>query len=179
MQRVNSLEKTLMLGKTEGKRRGRQSVRWLDGITNGISGHEFQQTLGDGEGQGRLACCSPQGCKELGTTEWLNTTMRLKCIRGSSTQNQLITHFLYILYHSLTNKNGSSFSLNTHQLPPASEWLCLLGLSILRTTSGYIREGESSWREVIQLGCIWTQGHDLTTWCSGKGHHLQLFVLTF
>ena len=34
MQRADSLEKTLMLGKTEGKRRGRQRVRWLDGITD-------------------------------------------------------------------------------------------------------------------------------------------------
>ena len=34
MQRVHSLEKTLMLGKTEGKRRGQQRMRWLDGITD-------------------------------------------------------------------------------------------------------------------------------------------------
>ena len=34
MQRTDSLEKTLMLGKTEGRRRGRQRMRWLDGITN-------------------------------------------------------------------------------------------------------------------------------------------------
>ena len=34
MQRTASLEKTLMLGKTEGRRRGRQRMRWLDGITN-------------------------------------------------------------------------------------------------------------------------------------------------
>ena len=34
MQRTNSLEKTLKLGKIEGRRRGRQRMRWLDGITN-------------------------------------------------------------------------------------------------------------------------------------------------
>ena len=34
MQRINSLEKTLMLGKTEGRRRGRQKMRWLHGITD-------------------------------------------------------------------------------------------------------------------------------------------------
>ena len=34
MQRADSLEKTLMLGKIEGRRRGRQRKRWLDGITN-------------------------------------------------------------------------------------------------------------------------------------------------
>ena len=37
MRRTDSLEKTLMLGKTEGKRRrGRQRMRWLDGITNSV-----------------------------------------------------------------------------------------------------------------------------------------------
>ena len=41
MCRVDSLEKTLMLGKTEGgRRRGRQKMRWLDGITD--DGHEFE-----------------------------------------------------------------------------------------------------------------------------------------
>ena len=57
MQRINSLEKTLMLGKIEGKRRRwQQRMRWLDGIR--LNGHEFEQTQGDGEGQGSLACCS-------------------------------------------------------------------------------------------------------------------------
>ena len=37
-----------------------------------LDGHEFEQALGVGDGQGSLACCSPWGCKELGTTEQLN-----------------------------------------------------------------------------------------------------------
>ena len=37
-----------------------------------LNGHEFDQALGDGEGQGSLACCSPRGHKESDTTEWLN-----------------------------------------------------------------------------------------------------------
>ena len=41
-------------------------MRWLDGITNG---QEFEQTLGDGEGQGNLACCSPWDHTELDPTE--------------------------------------------------------------------------------------------------------------
>ena len=58
IQRADSLEKTLMLGKTEGRsRRGSQKIRWLDGITD--NGHEFEQALGDGEGQASLVCCSP------------------------------------------------------------------------------------------------------------------------
>ena len=39
-----------------------------------LIGHEFEQTPGDGEGQGSLACCSPWGCKELDTTDWTTTT---------------------------------------------------------------------------------------------------------
>ena len=37
-----------------------------------LNGHEFEQTLGDGKGQGSLASCSPWGCKESGTAEQLN-----------------------------------------------------------------------------------------------------------
>ena len=37
-------------------------------------GHEFEQTPGVGDGQGRLVCCSPWGCKELDKTKWLNWT---------------------------------------------------------------------------------------------------------
>ena len=36
MQRADSLKKTLMLGKTEGRRKGQQRIRWLDGITNSM-----------------------------------------------------------------------------------------------------------------------------------------------
>ena len=58
MQRADSLEKTLMLGKTESRRRrGQQRMRWLDGITDSMD--EFARTPGDSEGQGSLACCSP------------------------------------------------------------------------------------------------------------------------
>ena len=47
-----------------------QMVGWHDQLNE----HEFEQALGDGEGQGSLVCCSPWGCKELDTTEWLNRT---------------------------------------------------------------------------------------------------------
>ena len=61
MRRTDSLEKTLMLGKIEGRRRrGRWWMRWLDDI----DGHEFEQAPRVGDGQGSLACCSPWGQKE-------------------------------------------------------------------------------------------------------------------
>ena len=62
MRRTDSLEKTLILGKIEGRRKGQQRMRCLDGITDSMS-HEFEQILGDGEGQGSLVCCSPWDCK--------------------------------------------------------------------------------------------------------------------
>ena len=72
MQRTDSLEKTLMLGKIEGRRRrGRPRMRWLNGITDStdMSLSKLQELVGDG--QGSLACCSPRGHKELDTTEQL------------------------------------------------------------------------------------------------------------
>ena len=57
-QRADSLEKTLMLGKIEGRRRrGQQRMRWLD--HHRLSGHGCEQTPRDGEGRGSLECHSP------------------------------------------------------------------------------------------------------------------------
>ena len=42
------------------------------GWSHCLNGHEFEQSLGDGEGQGSLVCCSPWGCKESDRTEQLN-----------------------------------------------------------------------------------------------------------
>ena len=58
MQKSDSVEKTLMLGKIEGRRRQRQRMRWWDGITD-YNGQEFEYSLVADDGQGSLACCSP------------------------------------------------------------------------------------------------------------------------
>ena len=67
MQRTDSLEKTLMLRKIEGRRRrGQQRTRWLDGITDSmdISLSKLWELV-----KGSLSFCSPWGHKELDTTE--------------------------------------------------------------------------------------------------------------
>ena len=61
IRRTDSLEKNLMLEKTEGKRRrGQQRMTWLDGITDSMD----MKTPGVGDGQGGLACCSLWGREE-------------------------------------------------------------------------------------------------------------------
>ena len=60
----------------------RQEEKWVteDGMVGWhpqLNGHEFEQSVGDGEGQANLVCASPWGHKELGTTEWLNNSYNL------------------------------------------------------------------------------------------------------
>ena len=71
MWRANSLEKSLMLGKIEDRRRrGQQRMRWLGGITDSMD--MGLGTLEVDDGQGGLACCGSWGCKESDMSEWLN-----------------------------------------------------------------------------------------------------------
>ena len=70
MRRVDSLEKTLMMGGIGGRgKRGRQRMRWLDGITDSmdVSLSELRKLV-----MGGLACCDSWGHKELDMIERLN-----------------------------------------------------------------------------------------------------------
>ena len=71
MQRADSFEKTLMLGKIGQEEKGMtedETVGWH----HQLNGHELEKTLRVDEGQGGLVCCSPWGCKESDTDERLN-----------------------------------------------------------------------------------------------------------
>ena len=78
MQSANSLEKTVLAGKIEGRRRrGWQSMREDETVWwhHWLNRHAFEQALEDGEEHRSLACCSPWGHKELDTTEQLNSNL--------------------------------------------------------------------------------------------------------
>ena len=98
IRRANSLEKTLMLGKIEGRRRrGWQRMRWLDGVTDSIdrSLSKFQEMVMD---RGAWPCCSPWGHKELGMTEWLNN---IGC-KVHSLNHSFVLYSLNICVHVCT-----------------------------------------------------------------------------
>ena len=68
MQRVDSLEKTLMLGKIEGRKRRGETEDDMVGWHHQLNGPESEQTPGDSEGQESLVCCSPWGHKQSDRT---------------------------------------------------------------------------------------------------------------
>ena len=71
MQRTDSFEKTLIMGKIEGRRK-RTTEDEMVGWHHPLDGHEFEQALGVCDGQGSLVFCSPWGCKASDMTERLN-----------------------------------------------------------------------------------------------------------
>ena len=89
MRRTDSLEKTLMRRKTEGRRRrGRQKMRWLDGITD--SWTWVWASSGSWWWAGKLVCCSPWGCKKSDATEQLNWIVKTQFPHLQNVSNALL-----------------------------------------------------------------------------------------
>ena len=74
MRTVDSLEKTLMLGRDRGQEEKGTPEDEMAGWHHQLDGHEFEWTLGLGDGQGGLACCNSWSSKESDMTEQLNWT---------------------------------------------------------------------------------------------------------
>ena len=74
MWRADLLNKTLMLGKIEGRRRRGQQRTEMVGWHHWLDGHEFEQTLEDGEGRGSPACCRSRTCRVGHDSNWTITT---------------------------------------------------------------------------------------------------------
>ena len=84
-----------------------------------LNGHEFEQTPGDSEGQGNLACCSPWGQKESDTTEWLNNS------------NTVLNSVLLLLSRFSRVRLCATPQTAVHQAPPS------LGVSRQERWSGW------------------------------------------
>ena len=108
MRKADSFEKTLMLGKIEGRwRRGRQRMRWLDGVTDSMD--RFGWTVGVGDGQGGLVCCGSWGGKESDMTEWLNWTELKWTEMGEFNSDD---HYIYYCGQESLRRNGVALTVN-------------------------------------------------------------------
>ena len=109
-----------MLGKIEsGRRRGRQRMRWLGGVTDSMdrSLNKLRELVGDG--QGGLQCCSPWGRQESDTIERLNCTVPFPPLKGSGSSAVLFCFFFFINICAVLSHSVVSDSLQLHGLLPA------------------------------------------------------------
>ena len=79
------------------------------GCHHQLNGHEFEQTLGDGEGQGSLVCCSLWGCKELDMTEQLNNDSRWVSSQQASFKRWINLTVLSMFIHFMLMLEGSQW----------------------------------------------------------------------
>ena len=128
-------------------------VGWHDQLNE----HEFEQALGDGEGQGSLVCCSPWGCKELDTTERLNNnkseTGFRKCYVDCTTAYKMaplpsfaefsVSARTLLMFRSIFPTPGNKHLLK-HGITIACSWddfLRIMDLSLEITPSGLPGKG--------------------------------------
>ena len=125
MWRVDSLEKTLMLGGIGGRRR-RERQDEMTGWHHWLDGCEFEWTPRVGDGQGGLACCNSWGRKELDTTEWLNWTenqFEHLEVHSSCIAKAWLGEFWALLYERVRwVQLCSSLSILWHCLSLGLEW---------------------------------------------------------
>ena len=110
MWRAESLNNSLTLEKIEGRRKEEKSTTEdeMVGWHHGLSRHEIELALGDGEGQGRLACCSPMH-KMSDTTEWLNN----KAASISALKRVIFHRWAYSLSITVLGREGGSLHRQT------------------------------------------------------------------
>ena len=99
---------------------------WMAAWLDGFSGHEFEQTLGNSEGQGSLACFSPWGHKESDMTEWLNWTEWKKRVQGC----KLLKESQY-LNHGLSEGHGNPLQYSCLENPRdgGAWWAAVYGVA--------------------------------------------------
>ena len=112
MWRVNSLEKDPDAGKDWGRKEKGAKEDKVVGWHHWLNGYEFEQTLGDGDGQGSLVCCSPWGHKESDVTQWPNNNNIITIIKFSFFSIIFGTSIIWVLNISFwSSLYGSNFHL--------------------------------------------------------------------
>jgi len=159
MRRANSLEKTLMLGKEWGQEEKGMTEDEMIGWHHLLSGHDFEQTLGDSEGLRRLVCCSPWSRNELG----YNLSTEQPTVIRVTTKHMRTGKSVYI--DKTTGLNGSfllrvSVFWNWKQGQELRVWIGKKVLWTWQKIKGYEindREGETvCWDNIVRLaGSIW------------------------
>ena len=128
-------------------------MKWLDGITDSMD--MSLQALEVGDGQGGLACCSPWGCKESDTTEWLNwTELNWKAWRIDPGEEERLqrssgSHWGQNLCHY--NEKGVFFEMSTCAVNTAK--------AVLGQTAGYLSTKKGSEWLQITLVLYPSQSH--------------------
>ena len=82
-------------GKDWGQEEKRMTEDEMVGWHHWLDGHEFEQALGVGDGQGSLACCSPWHCKESVRTEWMNWTYILHNVLQKTEEEEIFPNSFY------------------------------------------------------------------------------------
>ena len=106
---------------------GDDRIRWLDGITNSMD--MSLSKLGDNEGQGSLVYCSPWGCKESDTTEWLKNNKCFRIIFYISCPSPKMNHFLEEHWFLLLQNDNRNQDLGAGRTPCYQTSLLLGSLS--------------------------------------------------
>ena len=100
MRRTESLEKTLMLGKTEGRRGGWQRMRWLDGYHR-LDGHEFEQASRVGWWTGKPGMLQSMESQRVGHDWAIELTISLQCLA------ELKLHYIHFMNYVFSNQCNS------------------------------------------------------------------------
>ena len=88
-----------------------------------MAGHEFEQTPGDNEGQGSLACCNSWGCKELDTTEWLKNNLQSEIGQWSRSMGDWIPHHPGAIGTIILLKQGIRLGAQNRTCVPKSRFM--------------------------------------------------------
>ena len=207
IQTADSLEKSLMLAKIEGRRRrGQQRMKWMAGWFNDhwFNGHELGPTLGDREGQGNLACCSPWDHEEAYMTWRLNNNSIP--LNGYITvclpiqllmETWVVSTFGYCGYccneHTYVSLSESLFSFSSFWYIPRDGITESYGSACSAGDLGLIPgSGRSPWRRngyPLQYSCLenpmyrracWATAHGITkswTWLRDQCFYFLFFIV--